>query len=688
MLTGYVDSNYNGMRIEVSPAAMPIIQSSMSACLVLIASWGLIGLAGLLRRTSLLFVGRTLFPLGAVCGVALAVVAAMSLNAPAERAVLQIGLPDLPMHVRRDSLTSLFLFLLGATSAGVSTFAAGYFRRGAGTDAGLICLQYHLFLASMGFVLLADDAYAFMVAWETMALSSYFLVTTQHGLAEIRSAGFLYLLIAHLGALAILLSFGVMQGGSWQFTFDAMRAAHLAPHWAAIAFLLALFGFGAKAGLVPLHVWLPEAHPAAPSPVSALMSAVMLKTAVYGLLRVTFDLLGKPDWWWGLVLLVIGLFSALYGVVFAAVQTDMKRLLAWSSIENLGVIFTGIGLAVVFHGVGMNSFGALALIAALYHSLNHAFMKSLLFLGTGAVLHSTGERNLGRLGGLIHRMPWVAWLTLVGALAMAGLPPLNGFVSEWLLLQAFLFAHEVPKSFVGMMLPLGAALLALSAALAAYVMVKFFGVIFLGQPREPGLARAHDAGVLERMGLITLALACFALGFLPTYVIRGLNTVVEQLAGTSVPSTTAPWWLLMPVPGRQASYSAPVLLIALVVVVVLTVLTVRRFYHHRVRRAAPWDCGFGRLNARMQDTAEGFGQPIRNIFGTFFVMRRELPSPFDLTPRYRVTVGDRIWQSLYVPLGALVQRIANLFAWLQQGRISTYLSYSFITLVVLLACML
>ena len=667
---------------------MPFIDSPLSACLLLICLWGLIGLAGLLRPTSLFFVGRTLFPLGALCGLALAVVAATSLGAPSEQAVLRIGLPDLPMHVRRDALTSVFLFLLGAASAGISVFAAGYFRRGHGTSAGLMCLQYHLFLASMGFVLLADDAYAFMVAWETMALSSYFLVTTQHGIPEIRRAGFLYLLIAHVGAIAILLSFGVMQGGSWQFTFDTMRSAHLAPHWAAIAFLLAVFGFGAKAGLVPLHVWLPEAHPAAPSPVSALMSGVMLKTAVYGVLRVTFDLLGKPDWWWGLVLLAIGLFSALYGVVFAAVQTDMKRLLAWSSIENLGIIFTGIGLAIVFHGVGMPSLGALALIAALYHSLNHAFMKSLLFLGTGSVLHSTGERNLGRLGGLIHRMPWVAWLTLVGALAMAGLPPLNGFVSEWLLLQAFLFAHEVPKTFINMMLPLGAAVVALSAALAGYVMVKFFGVIFLGQPREPALNHAHDAGILERIGLVWLAVGCFALGLLPTYVIGGLRTVVAQLSGASLPSTTAPWWLLVPLPDRRASYSAPVFFVALTAVVVLTVLAVRRFYHHRVRRSAAWDCGFGRLTPRMQDTAEGFGQPIRNIFGTFFAMRRELPSPFDTAPHYRVTVGDRIWQGLYVPLGTLVQRVADAFAWVQQGRIATYLLYSFITLVVLLALML
>lgn len=667
---------------------MPVIDSSMSACLALIAVWGLIGLAGLLRPQSLVFVGRTLFPLGALCGVALAVVAAASLTRAAEQAVLPIGLPDLPVHLRLDALSRLFLVLLGSTAAGISVFAAGYFRRGHGTAPGLLCLQYHLFLASMGVVLLANDAYAFMVSWETMALASYFLVTTQHAIPEIRRAGFLYLLIAHLGALGILLSFGVMQGGSWQFTFDAMRHAHLAPQWATIAFLLALFGFGAKAGLVPLHVWLPEAHPAAPSPVSALMSGVMLKMAVYGVLRVSFDLLGQPEWWWGLVLLAVGLFSGLYGVVFAAAQTDMKRLLAWSSIENLGIIFAGIGLAIVFHGVGMQTLGALALIAALYHSLNHAFMKSLLFLGTGAVLHSTGERNLGRLGGLIHQMPWVAWLTLVGALAMAGLPPLNGFVSEWLLLQAFLFAHEVPRTFVNMLLPVGAAVVALCAALTAYVMVKFFGVIFLGQPREPALARAHDASVLERIGLIWLALGCFALGLLPTRVIGALRHVVEQLSGASLPNPAAPWWLLVPLPGGRASYSAPILLVALMAAVVLTWFTVRLFYHRRARRAPAWDCGFGILNARMQDTAEGFGQPIRHIFGAFFAMKRQLPSAFDPAPRYAVVVGDRFWQHLYLPLGTLVQSIADACAWLQQGRIATYLLYSFVTLIVLLALML
>ena len=642
----------------------------------------------MLRPKNLVLVSRFLFPLGALCGLLLAIVAIASIAHPVEQQVLPLGLPDLPFHLRRDALSNVFLFLLGAASAGISIFGAGYFRAGQGTAPGLLCVQYHVFLASMGFVLLADDAYGFMVSWETMALSSYFLVTTQHRMPEIRRAGFLYLLIAHLGAIAILLSFGVMQGGNWHFTFDAMRDASLLPNWGAAAFLLALFGFGAKAGLVPLHVWLPEAHPAAPSPVSALLSGVMLKMALYGTLRVTFDLLGDPVWWWGLLPLVLGLFTAVYGVVFAAAQTDMKRLLAFSSIENIGILFTGVGLCIVFFGVGMNAPAALALIAVLYHAVNHAFMKSLLFLGTGSVLHATGERNLGKLGGLIHHMPWVAWLTLIGAMAIAGLPPLNGFVSEWLLLQAFLSAHEVPKSFVNMLLPLGAAIVVLAAALAGYVMVKFFGIVFLGQPREAALTKARDASWLERAGMIWLAAVCVVLGLIPTQVIAVLSLVPHHLGIVQAIPEASSWWSLVPVTGRRAAYAPLVFLLVIGVTIALTVLLVSAFYHRRTRRAAPWDCGFGRLDARMQDTAEGFGQPIRHIFLPFFDIVRELPTPFDRAPHYQVVIGDRFWQLLYLPLAKLVQGIAASVAWLQQGRIATYLLYSLVTLLVLLALVL
>ena len=650
--------------------------------------WVAIGLAGLVRARSILFVGRVLFPLGAVGGIALAAVALSAILQAPQSLVLPLGLPDLPFHLRIDSLSAFFLLLLGAAGAGISVFAAGYFRSGEGTAPGLLCLQYHVFLASMAMVLLADDAYLFMVAWETMALSSYFLVTTQHRIPEIRRAGFIYLLVAHVGALGILLCFGVLHGGSWDFTFDAMRAAQLDPRWATAAFGLALFGFGAKAGIVPLHVWLPEAHPAAPSPVSALMSGVMLKTAIYGVLRVTFDLLHTQHWWWGGAVIALGLFSALFGVVFAAAQTDMKRLLAYSSIENIGIVFLGIGLTIQFQAFGMKTLAALTLAATLYHCLNHAFFKALLFLATGSVLHATRERSLGKLGGLIHRMPWVAWLALVGTLAIAGLPPLNGFVSEWLLLQSFLFTPDLPHAFINMLVPIGAAALALTAALSAYVMVKFYGVIFLGRPRETDLSHAHDCGRLERLGLLWLAVGCVLLGLLPVPMLALLDRVNALMLGATLGEQAQSWWFLAPVSAQRATYNPAVFLLGILVAFVLTYWGVRRLYHGRVRRADPWDCGYPLQTSRMQDTAEGFGQPIRQIFEPFFRMKRELPSPFDLAPRYRVEIEDHVWHWLYLPVAWAVEGTSRLIGRLQQGRIAVYLLYSFITLIGLLVLVL
>lgn len=659
---------------------------ALAASLAVVSGWLAVGLLGLLRPHSVRFVGHFLFPLGAVGGFVLFAMGLGAMHAPAASLVLPLGLPDLPFHVRLDALSAFFLLLLGAAAAGISLFSAGYFRSGEGTAPGLLCLQYHLFLAGMALVVMADDAYLFMVAWETMALASYFLVISQHRIPEIRRAGFLYLLIAHVGAIAILLAFGVLQVGGGDYTFAAMRGIAHSPFWASVAFLLALAGFGAKAGLVPLHVWLPEAHPAAPSPVSAMMSGVMLKTAVYGLLRVAYDLIGIELWWWGVIALVLGLVTMLYGVLFAAVQTDMKRLLAYSSIENIGAIVTGVGLSLVFHGYGLSLLAALALTAALYHCLNHALFKSLLFLATGHVLHATGSRNLGKLGGLIHRMPWLAGLALVGVLAIASLPPLNGFVSEWLLLQAFLFSPGLPNTYLVMLIPLAAAAVVLSAALGAYVMVKFYGVIFLGQPREEKLKEAHDAGPWELAGLAWLALPCVLLGLFPVAAIVALSPAVEVLVPASLAPSAAggSWWFLTPVAPERASYAPLLFLLVILLAVVLTVLLVKRFYHGRLRRTDPWDCGFPGLNARMQDTAEGFGQPIRQIFEAFFRTERQLPTGFDQRPVYYLKVEDRLWHWLYLPVARAVERLSALIGVLQHGRIHIYLLYSFGTLLLLL----
>ena len=463
-----------------------------------------------------------------------------------------------------------------------------------------------------------------------------------------------------------------------------MRAATLSPAWASIGFFLALFGFGAKAGILPLHVWLPEAHPAAPSPVSALMSGVMLKTAIYGLLRVAFDLLQLQLWWWGVVALAFGLVTALFGVIFAAAQTDMKRLLAYSSIENIGIIVSGIGLAILFKAYDKPTLAAIALTAALYHALNHAFFKSLLFLATGAVLHATHERSLGKLGGLIHRMPWVAWLALVGTLAIAGLPPLNGFVSEWLLLQAFLFTPTLPQSFVNMLVPIAAAALVLAAALAAYVMVKFYGVIFLGRPREANLAYAKDAGKHERLALSLLAAGCVLLGIFPGFVIHTLDPVNVLLVGSAVGEARGQ------LAHARAVRRGPVEL-----------QPADRARRHRRGRAGD-DAGRPPLLPRARAPrrpvglrlsaadaahaghrrglrpagAPGVRAVLPNRARAAHAVRREAP--------YQVDASDPWWHWIYVPVARAAELAARFVGLIQQGRISVYLTYSFVTLLALL----
>ena len=657
----------------------------IDVALGVVVAWLMLGIAGLMLQNTRI-ITQYIFPAGAFGSLVLAMAGLGGLTETSV-AILPLGLPDLPFHLRMDALSSFFILLLGGASIGISLFSAGYFRNMERGTLALLCLEYHIFMAAMALVFMADDAYMFMVAWESMALSSYFLVTTDHDQPEVRRAGFLYLLIAHVGAIAILMSFGVMQGGHGDYTFDTMRHSHLSTFWASATFLLALFGFGAKAGILPLHAWLPEAHPAAPSPVSAMMSGIMLKTSIYGILRVTFDLLDTQMWWWGVLALTLGLITALFGVIFAAVQVDMKRLLAYSSIENIGIILVGIGLTLIFFSFHKDALAALALTATLYHALNHAFMKSLLFLGTGSVLHATGERHLGKLGGLIHKMPKLALLMLVGTLAAAGLPPLNGFVSEWLLLQAFLLSPGLPQPYLNMLVPIAAAALVLAAALSGYVMVKFYGVIFLGQPRDEKLAHVHDAGIWERIGMLCMVVACFMLGLFPTFIILHLDFVTEMLVHHSLGSSAVKtgWLLLTPIQAERASYGPLILLVIVVTGALLTTLIVKKFYNGRLRRGPAWDCGYPAQTARMQDSAEGFGQPIRKIFEWFMGLIKEVPTPFDLHPHYHSETQDRLWNLFYVPIKHLNELVGNQVGKLQHGRIHIYLLYSFVTLLALLA---
>ncbi len=613
--------------------------------------------------------------------------------------VLPLGLPDLPVHLRLDHLSGFFLTVIGLLAFYVSVYSVGYVKGFLGhRPVTSLVIFSALFLAGMFLVVLSDDAFIFLVSWEIMAAASYFLVLFEDERMENRRAALLYLVVAHVGAIAILLSFGVMAGlatdyqGFQGYTFDAMRETALPAGWATAAFLLAFFGFSAKAGVVPLHVWLPEAHPVAPSNVSALMSGVMLKTAVYGIIRVVFDLIGDFPQWWGAMVLVFGLISAVVGMLSAVMQQDLKKLLAYSSVKNIGIILIGIGLSMIFSASEMPLLAALALIAALYHTLNHAMFKGLLFMGAGAVLHATHERNMEKMGGLIKDLPWTAALFLVGCLSISALPPFNGFVSEWLTYQAFLLSPALESPILNLLIPLGAALLALSGALAAAGFVKAYGITFLGHRRGPNHHRVHEVGWAMRSGMLLAAITCLGLGVFPTYLIHWMDPITEELVGGKIASSAAGygWMWLTPIAAARASYSAPIAFLCILAVVVVTYLLL----HTRpgtIHRTPLWDCGFEKITARMQYTATSFSMPLRRILGFLFSVKEEVrPFPPGAHPafperlQYRLRVRDRFWGWLYRPVIDASFWISRKVGKLQQGRIHVYLIYSFVTIIVLL----
>lgn len=615
------------------------------------------------------------------------------------RAVLPLGLPDLPFHVRLDQLSGFFLVVIGLLSSFVSVYSLGYLKGYLGLRPVTSLVVFSaLFLAGMFLVVLADDAFFFLVAWEMMAASSYYLVLFEDERVENRRAAFLYLVVAHVGAIAILLSFGVLAGlatgftGFQSYTFDAMRETELPSGLASAAFLLAFFGFAAKAGVIPLHVWLPEAHPVAPSNVSAVMSGVMLKTAIYGIVRVVFDLIGDFPWWWGALVLVFGLVSAVLGVLYALMQHDLKRLLAYHSVENIGIILIGIGLAMIFTSFDLPLLAALALIAGLYHTLNHALFKGLLFMGAGAVLHATRERNMEEMGGLIRFMPWTAVFFLVGCISISALPPFNGFVSEWLTYQAFLLSPGLPSPLLNLLIPLGAALLALTSALAAACFVKAFGVTFLGHRRGQHHGIVHEVDWSMRTGMLLASLACLALGVLPTIVIQWMDPLAEMLVGGTIAASASGfgWMWLTPIAAERASYSAPVAFIGILSVVVVTYLLL----HARpgaLHRVPLWDCGFEKVTSRMQYTATSFAMPIRRIFGFIFSIKEHtgLPpsaahSAFPQRIYYHLRVRDRFWMWIYQPVVDASFWLSRRIGRMQHGRIQIYLIYSFVTILVLL----
>ena len=658
-----------------------------------------VAVAPFIKRSQRLLSSLTFFVTGAASLLSVIAGGWSVSTGQTQKIQLLIGLPDLPFHLRLDPLAGFFLSVIGLLAFFVSVYSIGYVKGIlAKRSVTSLAIFYCLFLAGMYMVVLSDDALIFLISWEVMAAASYFLVMFENERVENRRAAFLYMVVAHVGAIAILLSFGVLAGlaagfGSFSgYTFDAMRSAQFPLEWATAAFLLSFFGFAAKAGVVPLHVWLPEAHPVAPSNISALMSGVMLKTAIYGIIRVTFDLIKVFPWWWGAIVLVFGLVSAVMGVLYALMQHDLKRLLAYHSVENIGIILIGVGLAMIFTSFKLPLLAALALTAGIYHTLNHAMFKGLLFMGAGAVLHATQERNMEEMGGLIHVMPWTAALFLIGCVSISALPPFNGFVSEWLTFQAFLLSPSLPSPLLKLLIPMGAALLALTGALAAACFVKAFGVTFLGHWRGHHRPNIREAGWSMRLGMIMAALACFCLGIFPTLVIGWMDSIPQQLVGTGLVTSagTFGWMWLTPVAYERASYSGPIVFLG-----ILSVVVAAYFLLHvkpgAIKRVPIWDCGFEKINQRMQYNATSFAMPIRRIFGFLFHIKEHtgiapqtghLAFPKKL--HYSLRVRDRFWGWLYKPVIELSFWISRKVGRLQQGRIQAYLIYSFLTIIVLL----
>jgi formate hydrogenlyase subunit 3/multisubunit Na+/H+ antiporter MnhD subunit len=606
-------------------------------------------------------------------------------------AQLPLGLPWLKWHLHLDSLSSFFLIIVGLLTIAISSYGPSYVREFETGPYSLSTLGFFtgLFVAGLLLVLLADDAFSFMIAWEIMSLASYFLVGYQYLQVIHRRAALLYLLMAQLGAVAILLAFSILISSHGDFTFAAMRQAELSPLWAHIAFGLGLLGFGMKAGLVPLHVWLPEAHPVAPSPISALMSGVMLKVAIYGLIRLVFDLLGTLHGGWGMVLLIIGSGTALIGILFALMQNNLKRLLAYSSIENMGVITIGLGLSILFIANGYPFLGTLGMIAALYHTLNHALFKGLLFLSAGSILRATHEQNVENLGGLIRYLPYTAIFFLIGCLAISGLPPLNGFVSEWLTFQTALQTPSLTSGVLRAIIPLSAALLALTAALSAACFVKVYGVTFLGQPRYQSIHSVREPAGGMIVAQAFLALLCLLSGIFPTTIIDVLEIIPQHLVGYGLPSASEQGWLwLTPISAKVSSYSAPLVLLAIISVWIIFFLLL--YTVKKTRRTAPWECGFGSVNPRMQYTATAFAMPLQRIFKPVWRVEELVKESTDnktLYPqaiRYERHIADRWWLLLYEPLMNSVATIAKQIGRIQTGNIRTYLAYSFFTLLILL----
>jgi hydrogenase-4 component B len=619
----------------------------------------------------------------------LAAIALVTLLAPVSTIdviQLPVGLPLGRTFVGFDPLSAAFAVIVNAASAIVSGYAIGY---GVHAREPLRVVPFYpAFIGGMNLVLIAQDAFSFLIGWEVMSLASWALVVSEHGSPENRRAALVYLIMATGGAFTLLLAFGLLAGPEGHYAFEEIRRTaqtSVGP----IVLMLALVGAGSKAGLVPLHAWLPLAHPAAPSHVSALMSGVMTKVAVYGFVRLVFDLVGPPSWWWSVPVLLVAAITTLLGVLYALMEHDLKRLLAYHTVENIGIIFIGLGLALAFEANGLRAAAALAFAAAIFHVFNHSLFKSLLFLGSGSVQNATGERDMEHLGGLIHRMPVTAVAFLAGCIAISALPPFNGFVSEWLTFQAILLSPALPQWVPKLLVPAVGATLACSAALAAACFVKAFGMTFLGRPRSQPAIAAHETDLWSQGAMLLFALLCLFAGILPGFVMDALQPITQMLLGIRLaPQSVQPWFRIVPIDASRSAYNGLLVFIMVLIGAATTAVTVRRVASHALRRSPAWDCGFPDASPATQYTAGSFAQPIRRVFGTAVFRAQErvsMPEPGSTAvAKLAVEVHDTVWDGLYVPVIRLVEATTERMNALQFLTIRKYLMLVFGALIALL----
>ncbi|MFA6505213.1 MAG: proton-conducting transporter membrane subunit [Treponemataceae bacterium] len=577
-----------------------------------------------------------------------------------------------------DPLSVVFLALVFVVPVLGSIYGLGYWKQAEHPKNGQkLGFFYGLLAGSMGLVSIARDGVLFLIAWEIMALAAFFAATVEEENPEVRYAGWVYLIATHIGTLCLFAMFALWERGTGSFALEAAVSGTV-PAAGAI-FVLAVIGFGFKAGLMPLHVWLPGAHANAPSHVSAVMSGVMLKMGIYGILRMT-SLLPVTAPWWGGTLLAVGAITGLAGIAFAIGQTDLKRLLAYSSIENIGVITMGIGLALLGRGAGRWEWILLGLGGALFHVWNHGLFKSLLFLNSGSIIHAVGTRNIEELGGLSKKLPTTAALFLIGAVAISALPPLNGFASEWLLyLGLFDTLGLDGKTALG-----GAAIavpaLAMIGALAVACFVKLFATVFLGASRSERIEHAHESGPAMLFPMIFLAGVCATIGFFPSLVLLPIENAVRVWAAPLSQQTTL---------GSLVSFNWVSTLGIVLVIMLGLIFTLLRFLAAtRSNRAhGTWDCGYARPTNRMQYTGTSFVQSIVDLF--FFILwpkrgKDTVRGVFPERAEFKTSVPDAVLDRLALPVFKLAERYAPNIRFFQQGQTHFYILYVFIITIVLL----